>query len=579
MKFCVIYFFSIILITSLISCSVFLKTEDRAPSSTQLDAFLPSDLTHSVLGEIGHPVIHLVGDSGFFKKVSMLENALPGSTISMAYFIFEDDYSSSFLVKKMLEAADRGVKIRLIVDYFMSEKYIPWLKFIGSNSNIKIKRFRPPTKDFKNYLASELGMKASDSFIKGLMSQNSELLLTGMMSSDTIRPLIESQTKLLEELKKLNAAGGISPDELNSLKFSVLQSVMTNPQAFGTVKSLIKMRSFLRTFLRRMHHKITIARTNNGKEFIVGGRNISDEYHIGAEELKHEKNLLKGRSYPFYDCEVSGLFSVNNFAEDFEDTFNQLWDSTLAIALDNSQLDQNIFDEIQKNMSIKANTYLDNIARMKERGERGSYVISDKIAAHYVENSYLSKLDGKEITLAWQHLIGNATSKIQIVSAYLYLYPELIESLKQAAANGVQIDIYTNSATTTDLSIVNVGAYSKMKDWINQIGSIQFHELGLGKQEGSLHAKIINVDDIFVGIGSANSDPRSHLFDTNNLMIMNFKNSTSVAQEVFSFYLKKLPWEKITPEKLQGILSYLQTDEKSKIVLKVTQLQDVIDQL
>ena len=118
-----------------------------------------------------------------------------------------------------------------------------------------------------------------------------------------------------------------------------------------------------------------------------------------------------------------------------------------------------------------------------------------------------------------------------------------------------------------------------MKDWINQIGSIQFHELGLGKQEGSLHAKIINVDDIFVGIGSANSDPRSHLFDTNNLMIMNFKNSTSVAQEVFSFYLKKLPWEKITPEKLQGILSYLQTDEKSKIVLKVTQLQDVIDQL
>ncbi|OFZ52352.1 MAG: hypothetical protein A2381_13905 [Bdellovibrionales bacterium RIFOXYB1_FULL_37_110] len=578
MKSSIIYFFSIVLFTSLISCS-FLKTGDRTPSSSTGEGFLPADLTNSVFGEIENATVHLTGDSGFFKKVAMLENALPGSTISMAYFIFEDDYSSAFLVQKMLAAADRGVNIRLMVDYFMSEKYIPWLQFISSNPKIKIKRFRPPTKDFKNYLDNELAMKASDAFIKGLMSQNSELLLMGMMSSDTVKPLIESQAKLLEDLKKLKEKGGISPEELNGLKFSVLQSVMTNPGALETVKSLTKMRSFLRTFLRRMHHKIAIAHTSNGKEFIVGGRNISDEYHIGADELKHEKNLLKGRSYPFYDCEVSGLFAVHNSTEDFEDTFDKLWGSTLAVLLPNTKLESAVLGELQKNMLTKANIYLENIARMKERGEHGTYAISDKVLAQYVENSYLSKLDGKEITLAWQHLIENATSKIQIVSAYLYLYPELIESLKVAASNGVQIDIYTNSATTTDLSIVNVGAYSQMNDWIAKIGAVNFYELGLGKQEGSLHAKIINVDDIFVGIGSANSDPRSHLFDTNNLMIMNFKKPTSAAQEVFSFYLEKLPWEKITPKKLQGILSNLQTDEKSKTVLKVTQLQDVIDQL
>jgi len=585
MKLSVLSFLGIILISSLFSCSAFLVTGNRSPSSTDMHGFLPSSLENSVPGEMENTIIHLVGDSGFLKKISMIENAQQGTTISMAYFIFEDDFSSSYLAQKMMEAASRGVEIHLIVDYFMSEKYIPWLQFLSTNPQIKIKRFRPPTKDFKNYLSDELKMAKSDAFIQGLMSQNGEMLLLGMMSSPTIKPLVESQATLLAELQKLRAGGKISPAELNSLKFSVLQSVMTNPTALETVTSLTKMRSFLKTFLRRMHHKITIAHTNNGKEFIVGGRNISDEYHISADELKHPSNLLKGRSYPFFDCEVSGLFSANDQAEDFEDTFKTLWNSTLAQLLDKTKLTPEVLKEMQKNMSTKAATYTDNIARMEARGGLGELDINDKLVAQYVENSYLSKLNGKEITLAWKYLIENATSKVQIVSAYLYLYPELIDSLKVAVAKKVQVDIYTNSATTTDLSIVNVGAYSKMADWINEIvkdqepGLLNFYELGLFKGEGSLHAKIINVDDKFVGIGSANTDPRSHLFDTNNLMIMNFKQPSSFATKIFSFYLDQLRWEKITPEKLQAILGFMQQDEKSKTVLKITQLPDVINQL
>ena len=39
-------------------------------------------------------------------------------SLDLAYYIFDDDYSSSRLSQALIDAAKRGVKVRLLVDYF-----------------------------------------------------------------------------------------------------------------------------------------------------------------------------------------------------------------------------------------------------------------------------------------------------------------------------------------------------------------------------------------------------------------------------------------------------------------------------
>lgn len=54
-------------------------------------------------------------DAAFLSKVRMIEGAR--RSIDMAYYIFNDDYSSSYLAKALINAARRGVRVRLLVDY------------------------------------------------------------------------------------------------------------------------------------------------------------------------------------------------------------------------------------------------------------------------------------------------------------------------------------------------------------------------------------------------------------------------------------------------------------------------------
>lgn len=177
----------------------------------------------SIDGLITKSEVHISGESGFFKKISLIESAKPGTTLHLAYFIIEDDYSSSYLVKKLIEASERGVKVELLTDYVMSDKYLTWLQFIASHKSISVKRFRPPTKEFSDFLTKNLQMKDVDSFFKGLMQQNSNLLMQALMSSNSLRPVLESQMKIIANIKGLKAAGKLTAEQENAIVYGLLQ--------------------------------------------------------------------------------------------------------------------------------------------------------------------------------------------------------------------------------------------------------------------------------------------------------------------------------------------------------------------
>ena len=65
--------------------------------------------------QIGEARVITDNDAAFLSKLKLVESAR--KSIDMMYYIYADDYSSSTLTKALIDAARRGVSVRLLVDY------------------------------------------------------------------------------------------------------------------------------------------------------------------------------------------------------------------------------------------------------------------------------------------------------------------------------------------------------------------------------------------------------------------------------------------------------------------------------
>lgn len=65
--------------------------------------------------EINELTIQTDNDFAFHSKLDLIQNAQ--NSIKMIYFIYNNDYTSAFLTEKLIEAAERGVRIEILIDY------------------------------------------------------------------------------------------------------------------------------------------------------------------------------------------------------------------------------------------------------------------------------------------------------------------------------------------------------------------------------------------------------------------------------------------------------------------------------
>ncbi|MEQ1721888.1 MAG: phosphatidylserine/phosphatidylglycerophosphate/cardiolipin synthase family protein [Pseudobdellovibrio sp.] len=501
--------------------------------------------------------VHLNGESGFMRKLDLVDRAKAGTTIQLAYFIFENDYTAATLAKKLVEKADAGNKVQILVDYYMSDNYLSWLGNMASHPNIQIKRFRPPSPQFLSFLKNDLQMPEPDSFIKALVKADQNLILMSLMSSPVLAKHAGAVQLSLKDSSELSAA---------SIPLLISQFKDLEPSL------AIKFRFFMIEFTKRMHHKLLIADTDKGTEFLVGGRNISDEYHMS---VGHQ--FLQGRSYPFFDSEISAVIDAKTSVE-LKNSFAKLWSSSIL----NENLDGlQSADETSK-MNNNAEKFNAGLESYKKMAEKGSLAIGDS-EMMYTENGPSSLSSAKQINKTWVKLIERAEKQIDIVSAYFYFTDEMLNAVKAASARKVKINIKTNSFTSTDMNIVNIAAYKNFSAWKASVGpNLKISELQKGKGEGSLHAKIINIDNKIVGIGSANSDPRTQLHDTNNLVVLDLSNNSAMAKKIFDAYtsssgLLKLNWAEVTEEMANMI--YKKATSEKKGLNEALSLKDFIDQL
>ena len=401
------------------------------------------------------------GDISMISRAWLSESA--EKTIDIQYFIFSADNVGLIALDYLLRAADRGVKVRLLVDDIMVEADADELLALDAHPNLSIKIYNPTANIGKNL-----------------------------------------------------------------------------PQ------KLLSLTTDFRGFNQRMHNKTFIV---DGQVVITGGRNIADEYF----DYDHE--------YNFRDRDVLLIGKVSTVVQH---SFDRFWADPLSVPV----------TDIVKTKEVGLDTataynYLHQYAcnpenfwpQVREKikavpvafdqiQKTGDLVWCDNVA--FVsdipgKNSGDFGLSGGGVSIdSLISLIKKAKYTINIQSPYL-ITTELSQQLfLDAVKRGVQINILTNSLSSTD-NLEAFSGYRRERETLLNTGIHIYefkpdaeirHELMTGAPQKKmnftpifgLHAKSMVIDSEIAVIGTFNLDPRSANLNTECFAVV---YDTTIAKKLF----------------------------------------------
>lgn len=238
--------------------------------------------------------------------------------------------------------------------------------------------------------------------------------------------------------------------------------------------------------VRRMHEKLIVA---DGERYITGGRNLAEAYF----------GLAK-RNYVDRDVFVEGQSAAEADAH-----FETLWNSRHVAKLK---------VRVSHDEKRRASDLLDLVMHELHCGEgfvkldTGRDWAEGAIHADTVHFLHDPVGDGPRLSTRILEIFESAKSSIVIESPYLVPTRSLRALLERKRAEGVRVQIVTNSFRSTD-GLIPYAGYLKYGRRLTRAG-IDVREF---KGPDMLHAKSAVIDGRIVLIGSYNIDPRSQYLD------------------------------------------------------------------
>lgn len=374
-------------------------------------------------------------------------------TIDIQYFIFSADNIGLIAIDYLIRAADRGVKVRLLVDDIMVEADADDLLALDAHPNLSIRIYNPTANIGKNL-----------------------------------------------------------PGKLYNLSTD------------------------FRAFNQRMHNKTFIV---DGKVVITGGRNMADEYF----DYDHE--------YNFRDRDV---LLMGKTASVVQQSFNLFWDNELSVPIDSiitvedAKLNTTVKYEYLHQYACNPLNFWPQVREKIKMVPIAFQKIQDSGLLVWVDSvSFVSDEPGKNAsdhglkgggasTDALISLIKGAKKSISIQSPYL-VTTELSQQLfREAVQRGVEVDILTNSLSSTD-NLEAFNGYQRERKVLLKTG-INIYEFkpdaavrykimtgALQKEIDftpifGLHAKSMVIDKEIAVIGTFNLDPRSANLNTECIAVI-----------------------------------------------------------
>lgn len=109
-------------------------------ANTRLAHGIGRESSPHAAGESGFHLLH-EGLSAFAARAELIGEA--AVSLDLQYYIYSDDASGRLLTARLLEAADRGVRVRLLVDDLGTRLTNPWVTTLDSHPNMEVRLFNP----------------------------------------------------------------------------------------------------------------------------------------------------------------------------------------------------------------------------------------------------------------------------------------------------------------------------------------------------------------------------------------------------------------------------------------------------
>ncbi|VAW57730.1 Cardiolipin synthetase [hydrothermal vent metagenome] len=399
-------------------------------------------------------------------------------TIDVQYFIWANDNIGKLAAEILLRAADRGVKVRVLVDDLLIDAESKYLFALAVHPNINIRIYNPVISVgvnlFERIFSAVTDFRGSNQRMHNKMFiVDSAVAITGGRNMEN--PYFDFGQKFNYRDRDVLLIGNII-SEMNTTFTDFWNSKLAKP-----VEKLVK----------------------NPFESEI---NWAPEDEWGDELIINEKELQQQLS----ELTEKKVASIYQYLHDYANNNN------------------NFLPEV-RNALIDINHHLNAITQSAHWLD--ATFISD-IPGKNTNNAWFNYNlgGGGNSATALAKLIDFAKNNIIIQTPYLVLSPEAWRLLKAARARGVSIKINTNSLAASD----NLPAFSGYSAQIEDMlaAGIEIYEYrpdakrrqqlvkqydqykGKDMPTFSIHAKTMVIDDSIVFIGSYNFDPRSQNLNT-----------------------------------------------------------------
>ncbi|CAN7239850.1 phospholipase D family protein [Variovorax sp. LjRoot130] len=165
--------------------------------------------------------------------------------------------------------------------------------------------------------------------------------------------------------------------------------------------------------------------------------------------------------------------------------------------------------------------------------------------------------DGETVVEGLLQLIGQAKSELLIISPYFVPGQDMKQAFAAALARGVRIRVLTNSLASNDAPVAHVG-YARHREELLSMGvglyEMRSEQAGLGSAFGSaggsepgesrsmLHSKALVMDGRLLVVGSMNLDLRSQLQNTEIALLIRSDELCRVASGQIEIAMRDGAW-------------------------------------
>ncbi len=347
-------------------------------ASAESEAETASDaVTAEVVRDIGSKLEGATGatvltgnEDSFAAKLAVIDGAKRGDTLDVSYYIFSDDESAAFYATRLVAAAKRGVKVRVMLDYLTNFSRYHYFKAIqdeaGGPDKIEFRFYNKPnanivedvkflvtpcslentpitapacTADRRANAGSPASEAKSKVFLSGLYSKNAAALQVSMgevlaqyqslqesaaTTSDADRAQALAGLKLVFDAKVKGDVGAMllvffAGDKLAPINemWAALVPAAANEHA----RDWQHLTDFT-------HQKLTLKTSPDGSaEVVVGGRNIENSYHLS--ELPPESGSSWKKKYVFMDVDMHATFARGS---KIRERFAHVWNFDAMVA-------------------------------------------------------------------------------------------------------------------------------------------------------------------------------------------------------------------------------------------------------